>query len=389
MNEQSPIYEEQWMVSQIASLRHLRSDYSLTKPESKVATKLLTDLMLISETQNPFTWLQSERGLFCALLTLTQCLNLGRRLRLSQQKRIDTYQKWGTAQTTELTELEDKQNILYGHLLEGTEEWQSYEPWDDTLIEPHKQDLLRQALQNMQQQAHLLFHPRPTFSLQNRRDVFVLSDLLRLPPTIDPLSWLREERSDIIAYITFASLLDYILPPKRMIVASAPTNLQSLSNAIVQAGNDFEVTIQQVVNRQLGFTIDINVNYIIPKEMQELSSFSNEKLPHKMLNWKGFEHIEDTNGYSYVSQVLTHRRQILGKKRCQEHLTLACWPPLEGPMELVLKTQPALFAVYEAPVFIIEGRPLHTDTIVPRPGILISSQLQTRLSVRETNPLSV
>src|ERR1019366_4975383 len=202
MNEQSPIYEEQWMVAQIASLRHLRAGYSLTIPKSEVAAKLLTDLMFISETHNPFTWLQSEKGLFCALFTLTQCLNLGKRLRLSQQKRIDTYRQWGTVQTTALTELEDIQNILYGHLLEGTEEWPSYEPWDDTLIEPYKQDPLRQALQNMQQQAHLSFDLRPTFSLQNRRDVFVLSDLLRLPSTVDPLSWLREERSDIIAYIT-------------------------------------------------------------------------------------------------------------------------------------------------------------------------------------------
>jgi hypothetical protein len=308
-------------------------------------------------------------------------------LRLTQQKRIYTYKQWGTFQTTALAELEDIQNILYGHLLEGTEEWPFYEPWDDTLIETYKQDLLRQALQNMQQQARISFDRRPTFSLQNRRDVFVLSDLLRLPSTVDPLSWLREERSDIIAYITFASLLDYILPPKRMIIASAPTNLQSASNAIVHAGNDFGMTIQQVVNRQLGFTIDINVKYKIPKEIPILPSLSNEERPYRMLNWKGFEHIEDTEDHSYISQVITHRRQIIGKKQCQENLTLVCWPPLEGPTELVLKTQPSMFATYEAPVFTIEGTTLHTASMVPRPAILIRSQLEAHLSVREIRPI--
>lgn len=384
MNYQNSIYEERLMVEQLIALNHLSLGFSLPLPESKVAAELVTSLLVISEMQNPLTWLQNERGAFCAWFTLTLCLKLGERMRLSREKLIDMHQRWSVAQTTIPTELEGMQNNLFGNLLEATKAWSSYEPWDDTLVEPYQQDQLRLTLQDMQRQAALPPNLHPTFSVQNRRDVFVLCDLLRLPTTTDPLSWLLEERRDIIAYITLASLLDYILPSSRMIIASFPTNLQSSSSILLHAGNSFEVKLQRVVNLQLGFTIDLDVCYTIPKQQRSFLSHQSAEEPERFLRWEGFEHIVDTNGRFYVPQVITHRTQMIDNKRCQGNLTLVCWPPLTEPTELLLQTRPVSLALYETPVFMVEGRLIHTQSTVPRPSIPIDTELQARVAIYPT-----
>ncbi len=384
MNYQNSIHEEQLMVEQLAALNHLPPGFSLPLPESKVAAELVTSLRLISEMQNPFTWLQNERGAFCAWLTLTLCLKLGERIRLSRERFIDTHQRWSAAQTTTSTGLESMQNNLFGNLLEAAKAWPSYELWDDTLVEPYQQDQLRLTLQDMQRQAALPSNPHPPFSVQNRRDVFVLCDLLRLPMTTDPLSWLLEERRDIIAYITLASLLDYILPSSRMIIANPPTDLLSSSPMLLHAGNSFEVKLQRVENRQLGFTIDLDVRYIIPKQQRSFLSHQSAEEPDRFLRWEGFEHIVDTNGHFYISQIITHRTQTIDNKRCQGNLTLVCWPPLTEPTELLLQTRPVVLALYEAPVFMVEGRLIHTQSTVPRPSVPIDTELQAHVIIYPT-----
>jgi hypothetical protein len=383
MNKLNISYEQQLMISQITALSHLRPNYSLPLIGTKESAKLLAELIEISGTQNLFAWLQNERGFFCAVLTLSLCLKVANHIRLSRQKLSHTQHQWAAVETPTLSELEEKQNILFGHLLEGTEEWPFYEPWSDALSDSYIQEQMRQTLRMVQEQANLISNPHPVFSQDNMREVFVLCDLLRLPKMIDPISWLQEERKDIIAYLTLSSLLEHILPPKRMILASSPTKSQQLHKPVLNIGDNFTINIQQFTNHELGFIIDISTHYTIPKELQSMSPDTHRDVPQRMINWKGFEYISDTNGYSYISQVIMHRAHTGGNKRRQENLTLVCWPPLEtsSQVELILRTQPVILASYEVPIFLIEGRSVKTDTIVPRPGFIIAPQLQTHLTM--------
>lgn len=381
MSSQNMFYEEQWMMSQLNALRHLPPGCSLPVSGSHRAASLVSRLLTISVVENPFLWLQREEADSCAFVTLALSLNLGERMRLSHQKLTNTHLQWGAAQATAVHDLEEKQTFLYGRLLARTEAWPRFDPWDDAFIEIHEKTQLQHVLQDMQHQARLSSDPHPFVSQENRREEYVLSDLLRLPPTIDALSWLIEERRGIIAYLTAARLLDLVLPSKRMIAASSPLLLQSTLNLTLLVGNSLHVDLQRIVNRQTGFTLDLSAYYPIPREQQALVANHRDEDPHTMINWKGFERIEDTKGYSYLIQTVTHRAQTLRNKRRQENLTLACWPPLplEETTELILHTQPVLFALYQAPVFTIEGRTMRVDTIVPRPAIVVADELSAHV----------
>ena len=372
--------------TQLAALRSL--PFSLRLPETlgPVARSLLRDLLELPEEVNPLRWLASQRAALCATLALNLCVETGETMRSGLHSLRSSDQGRGNsvaiAPNDEIETYGRAYRGLYGALREAVVPWAAYSTWDEALASIGAQHALCAVLSSMRAQTRLAFELSPTRSMHNVSTTFLLADLLRLSESVDPIHWLYTKRSATSAYLVLQRLLREALPMPDRVLADRPLGSRIEPHITLSAHRNLQATVQAVEFRISGWVIHLRVRFRMPREHVPYTGSVRADYPLRLVRWNGFEDVTDDQGRRYAVQIGDVAVSTERGRWWRERLALVCWPPLDVPARITLRTQASL-AVYEAPIVALDDGLAAIPDLVPRPDVPLGATLECNLTVTE------
>jgi hypothetical protein len=294
-------------------LRHLPPGTTFTRPTNQGEQRLLEELLLLPEDQEPLSWLIDQRLPEVATIAL-RCLLLSvRRAARSLQRTLD-------AGRTPLPELDN----WVGPLLESHGADHAFSS-DTALVVPDQPAELTALLHQLQHvYARSQTSGREPFPAGDEPRMSI--ELLRLPPTLDPVQWLATERTEWAAEYVFA-----ILTNGRTAPGEPSTKITRHLQADLTAFSSLGVSIRIVSVDLLddGFTILIRTEMTPQPDGAERVGY-----------WfDGFDKVIDDRGCEYLQ---VNRRDDWRDVRDPETLLLSYYPAVaENVRWIPLSCQPA------------------------------------------------
>lgn len=335
-----------YLESRLASIRKLDTSVYLAEPKDDLYRRLLHGLLGLDDGVSGLHWLEQTRSDIAALIALVLSLQLARRLceigtmNSIQPRGHDTER--GARQAAH-----NKYFAQYGDLIQSVE--RSFVPSSaghviETVERVGEYERLVPVLTRMRRLSHLEAEASPSHSIIDPGLDTLLADLLRLPDSTDPLQWLIVHRRSLTARLTLAHVLATAVPMTDLLnCASRGIGvLRSIRPTIrTQSHGRLKVSIRQIDVMEGGFAIKIKARLRIPKGWVSSKNTA--------ARWEGFNSVRDSNGGHYIVQMASV--DIIQRPWWwTEHLTLACWPALEGAHELIFDAHPACLSVYKFPM---------------------------------------
>ncbi len=344
---------------QLIALRHLRPGTRLPHPQGPLARQLRDELLQLSDERDPLLWLQQERGLVTALLMLSLALDLASHLYLSMQQMLHLSSEPGTIlQREQITEYEAQQATLFGRLLTFAGDYPPPAVSLERITGISDSGHLLTELARLRQQSALPTEFSPSRSSDEPGITLLLSDLLRLPGTRDPLQWLQEERGDLSAREVLAYLVRQSCPPPDFLQDAPQVRSSVHPETHLRIRSNLSVHIERIDFYEQGFAIYLRARLRDPEATGKRPPHAPPFFPNQ---WKGFDRIVDNHGWYYLSQSEVH--PFLRLWWWQERIILRCYPSVGDAQELFVQSQPAALAAYRIPLL--------GNELVPIPGPIL------------------
>ena len=315
----SVIAEHLQLAERVTALRQGAAPSLWPIPELAVARSLYAALIVQSNERDPLEWLGLEGGYRSAVLAFGLILAMA--AELSVGPRIS----------------EDPLASLVGDLVTGARKPNRVWRAEDTSEEAIPSAI--RVLDHLRDASGIEALPRPQLSQVDPAPLALLADLLRLPASIDVMTWLQQERASLCALISLKYMLNCVIP-----------TLDSVESSPVLRADDFRV--RRVVDRNLEFRIT--------RLCQHVEGFcahfdADFEMPDGALGdggfttWQGLERVSDSNGRWFV---VRPGEQQLAKspfprsRRWRERLTLVGAPALQVPSRMTFHSPNAALASY-------------------------------------------
>ena len=327
---------------QLLAMRHLRPGTQLMSPQGRLARQLRDDYLQIAEERDPLRWLSEERGQLSALLALALTLDLANTLRRTERQLNRTDRNLGPLEAPSAWE-----TTLLGQMLTPGGLPAESAVWADSVTDLADTDALVDALVRLRRACAVAAETAPRLSWAEPARLTLLADLLRLPDAIDPLVWLRDERTALGVRLVLEHLVRQSLPDEaRAMITRQPLLRPSVRlRAHTHLGRELSVHVDRVDFHKFGFVIHLRAGF------RASGMRPADPRPDTFVTWEGFDRVVDDRGYRYVVQVADRqmaRQPWPWRGRWRERLTLACWPALENPHHLTLQSLPAMLTPYRA-----------------------------------------
>lgn len=313
------------LAATLVKLRHCAPGAELGRPDRPEERALLEELLALQDRVDPVRWLRAERGDTVARLTLRTAL-------LTLRREFESHR----AHPGPRPDLPAEAQAIWADFarawvrpLEGPDPFVELDDPDD------RAGLLREILSRVR-----ALRPRyadPSGAMPGGELPLLIDDLLQLPDDVDPVRWLRKERSEWGARMVLHRLLAAVWPARGLAIGDPVSRLQPRQTSVFPGRAQF--MIEELVLSPRGFMIDLTVRT------------SREKLPVPpgikiaRLRWQGFDEVRDDRGYDYLvvppggsgtvySSGDTDRRSIV------YHPGVAA-----GAVELIFSSTPVRFTV--------------------------------------------
>jgi hypothetical protein len=325
----------------ISALQLLPPGNSVPHLRGQLAHQLLIDLAHGLGDNDPMHWLEHLRSHETAILALALTLGYADRAYGNMREVANIN---GMPVFEMETAIRTKYESLHGELVTSKVSEQSPVSWIEKVDSTKDIDKLTNRLALFRRQSGITSIPSPKSSLTDPAIDTLLADLLRLPDSVDPVQWLKEQRLPLSTKIVLEYFMQVIFPSKHLseFVANRTHVQPPLSpNVSLRVRYVLTVCVVQVDFYEDSFLIHLNVKYRLPRKYPQIKRGS-------FIRWDGFQQITDDNGYRY----LVRRGDLDVSKRLwwwQERLTLICWPALGNARELILQASPTALSMYRPP----------------------------------------
>jgi hypothetical protein len=280
-------------------------------PELEEMARLRVALLASPETAQPLDWLEQDQPVLAVEVVLAAVARMGRELAAGAAIRDAAIAS------------------IFGRLVESGVDPGTGSP--------------RVTLGRLRELSAVEPVDSPRLSIAEPTPATLLADLLRLRPTIDAATWLREERGGFCARLALRAVLE----AETSVLRSAPLE------GGCSAGRRLVVTLRQLSEHAGGFTIDLEVDFQMPAvPVPPVPDESRASAAYT--TWEGFERLTDSEGRRYAvwpaQQSATRSPWPWHKRHWHQRLSLHCAPALtraeRGPTRLVLESPSAALSTY-------------------------------------------
>jgi hypothetical protein len=322
--------QERRLREDLRALRHLPPGTNLPQPTHHLEQQLLTDLLRLSDEVDPIRWLQEERGLETARITLRE--------KLRQIKIIVVgLRRARQAGSPILQNVE----IMLGNLMRLPEDAEPFVQLEqETDASPEVLHSVLHGLRTARGVPEGMLLPGLALAGQDQ----LLADLLALPDAVDPLRWLLTEHPDRTARITLSHLLAQCRPARTLQIGS---NLRRQRvQEVLRDSETVRVIIEQLVFGRDGFQLAADI-YLSTRGLAP-SAAEEEAIN---LVWPGFDRVVDDLGHHYLVQSPEWQTGTYRPWWRREQLRMVFYPAVAAAAtELTFTARPMTLAVTNWPV---------------------------------------
>jgi hypothetical protein len=308
----------------LTAMRHCAPGAELGRPTHPTHRALLEELLALPDHVDPIRWLREERGDTVARLTLRAAL-------LALRQEYESHRARPGPRTdlpAWAREFWDDMARAWAGSLEGADPFVGLGGVAD---DP---DRLRQILGRVRR-----LRPRyagPSGMMPAGDLPRLIDDLLQLPDELDPLRWLRDERSELGARMTLSDVVMAAWPARGLAVGNPISRLQPRQRFALSGRA--ELVVEELALRPRGFSITVTVR----------TSREDVPLPPGtelgMLRWQGFDQVRDDRGYRYLIVAPGDTVTLFGSGD-EERYTITYHPAIaEGATALTFSSTPTRFA---------------------------------------------
>ncbi len=298
-------FSEQRSCFNLRAMRYLPPQTYLPRPATAEERQLLDDLVALPDDADPLLWLRQERGTLTARIALYNALGIIKGL---------TYSAWIDS-PAERAVVRDLWHLLE-HRAHGIEA--------ETLL------LVLQGLRPLRELVPAIeaqFKPPAKPS----EEVLLLFDVLALSPADDPLVWLQRARGDLMARMTFSTVVQQGLP--RPVLRIHPP-IRAVQVAAVYRSDHLQLAAREILFGSDGFALSMSAHLTVPHlpwpDTRSLSGLLEWIQEWVGPSWGGFDQVIDDRGYHYI---VRYSPLTAGTER-------SC------PDDFPARYRPALFAFY-------------------------------------------
>jgi hypothetical protein len=267
---------------QFRAMRHMKADVELPPPINPDERRLLLDALTQGSGVDLLQWaaVDPQASFLAASITLHDELSALR----ADIRGLRRARESGQEVPAEI-------EMLFGGLLNLVDSSEPFVALDQLEKVSAPAPMLRSVLEQLKSSYQLHAGPDPNSAgVQGKR---LLLELLKLPDEVDPVEWLRRERSHEVALHALRLVILHMVPPTEDWPGTSGTVLRP--RARVRSSRGFHVRVDALAFNSSGFTVTMRIR--VPDSRRP-------ERPRGLCfpQWQGFSQVCDDLGNWYVIQ---------------------------------------------------------------------------------------